>query len=37
MSADALFNLIQRVVRQELASQRSSLLGVVTEIYLHEA
>ena len=37
MSADALFNLIQRVVRQELASQRSSLLGVVTEIFAHEA
>ncbi len=37
MSADALLNLIQRVVRQELAGQRSSLLGVVSEIFAHES
>ncbi len=32
-----LLGLIQRVVRQELARQRSSLLGVVTAIFPHEA
>jgi hypothetical protein len=37
MSVDQLLNMIQRVVQQEMLSQRSNLLGVVTEIFTHEA
>jgi phage baseplate assembly protein gpV len=36
MNSDGLLNLIQRVVHQELARQRTSLLGVVTEVFPHE-
>ncbi len=37
MNGDGLLNLIQRVIRQEMGQQRTSLLGVVTEIFPHEA
>ena len=35
--SDRLFSLIQRVVQEELARQRTALLGVVTAIFPHEA
>lgn len=35
--SDRLLEMIQRVVRHELAQQRTSLLGVVTSIFPHEA
>jgi hypothetical protein len=35
--SDRLLAAIQRVVQEELAQQRSTLLGVVTAIYVHEA
>jgi phage baseplate assembly protein gpV len=37
MSVDQLLTMIQRVVHQEMTAQRSNLLGVVTEIFAHEA
>ena len=37
MNGDGLLTLIQRVVRQELVQQRSSLLGVVTENFPHDS
>jgi hypothetical protein len=35
--SDRLFEIIQRVVQQEIARQRTALLGVVTAIFTHEA
>lgn len=37
MNPDGLLLMIQRVVQQELARQRASQLGVVTEVFAHEA